>query len=67
MTSLTEMQVGKEIPRSNFLLFLLAKVFLLSSSTNSSTVAQIVAMSAPGTANSLALFTAAKQKVKEVG
>ena len=51
---LTEMHVGKAIPRSRFLLFLLAKVFLTSSSIIASTVLQIVAISAPGTASSLA-------------
>ena len=54
MMWLTEMHVGKAIPRSRFLLFLLAKVFLTSSSIIASTVLQIVAISAPGTASSLA-------------
>ena len=55
MIWLTEMQVGKAIPLSRFLDFLLANVFLTSSSIMPSIVWQIVAMSAPGMASSLAL------------
>ena len=54
MTLLTEMQVGKAIPLSRFLLFLEAKVFLTSSSIMASIVWQIVATSAPGMASSTA-------------
>ena len=54
------MQQGKAIPLSIFLLFLLAKVFFTSSSIIESTVAQIVEISAPGTASSTALAKQAK-------
>ena len=66
MHSLTERQVGKPIPLSNFLDFLLLNTLSNSASMKVSTSPQTVEISAPSTQSEMALARAAIKKKMEL-